>query len=694
MRFTSDLSIWWTLPWLIISIIAGIWFYRNVSWWKELSSFYRWGLVTFRSSVLFILGLLLIGLIFEAVDYRVEKPLIIALTDNSSSLLNYKDSSKVKGQVDALRSQLKTELGEEYEWMEMTVGNMPKFGGTVNYKESVSNLSSAFEKINTEYFNRNIGAIVFVSDGKFNAGSNPVYAAERIDLTPVFTVGVGDTVKKRDQFVKNVATNDITFLGNKFPVEVDIEGVKMGKGSATVSIYRDGKQLALQTVKYTDGVRDFQHLSFLLDADRIGFQTYSVVISKAGNEYNYANNSRTFYVEVIDSRSKVLILAGAPHPDVAAWKQVLERDENLEVESMLVKDWKKDLTKTDLVIWHEPGIGFDPSVQQLLENKKIPVIYTVGPNTTSTTIQKLNIGISVSGSNGQTDDVQGGVNTGFQQFELSDLVKNMVESGPPLKSKFGKVTSAGGLEVFAYQRLGSIRKADPLIYFNKRGQIKIGVIYGEGIWRWKMNEFIRTGDQDGFAEFINKITQYVLVKQNTSKLRVNFPKRFTKDEDVLVNATFYNQSLEPVSDAEIRLEVRNEKGKLSKVGFGVSGKQYTASLGKLSPGIYKWKAVGIRNGQSEVKNGVFVVEDMELEDLDTYADHQIMRQIAKTTGGKFFELKNANGVLRAIRNRDDITTVSYREATFKDLVDLKWLFLLLLVFISAEWFLRRWFGAY
>lgn len=694
MRFTSDLSIWWTLPWLMISIIAGIWFYRNVSWWKELSSLYRWGLVTLRSSVLFILGLLLIGLIFEAVDYRVEKPLIIALTDNSSSLLNYKDSSKVKSQVDALRTQLKTELGEDYEWIEMTVGITPKFGGTVNFKESVSNLSSAFEKINTEYFNRNIGAIVFVSDGKFNSGSNPVYAAERIDLTPVFTVGVGDTVKKRDQFLKNVATNDITFLGNKFPVEVDIEGVKMGKGSATVSIYRDGKQLATQTVKYTDGVRDFQHLSFLLDADRIGFQTYSVVISKAGNEYNYANNSRTFYVEVIDSRSKVLILAGAPHPDVAAWKQVLELDENLEVESMLVKDWKKDLTKTDLVIWHEPGIGFDPTIQQLLESKKIPVIYTVGPNTTSATIQKLNIGISVSGSNGQTDDVQGGVNTGFQQFELSDLVKNMVESGPPLKSKFGKVTSAGGLEVFAYQRLGSIRKTDPLIYFNKRGQIKIGVIYGEGVWRWKMNEFIRTGSQDGFAEFVNKITQYVLVKQNTSKLRVNFPKRFTKDEDVLVNATFYNQSLEPVSDAEIRLEVRNEKGKLSKVGFGVSGKQYTASLGKLSPGIYKWKALGTRNGQTEVKNGVFVVEDMELEDLDTYADHQIMRQIAKTTGGKFFELKNAKGVLKAIRNRDDITTVSYREATFKDLVDLKWLFVLLLVFLTTEWFLRRWFGAY
>jgi len=694
MRFTTDLSIWWLVPWLLISIIGGIWFYRNVSWWKELSSLFRWGLVSLRSAVLFILGLLLIGLIFEAVDYRVEKPLIIALTDNSSSLLNYKDSASVKKQVNALRTKLKIELGEEYEWMEMTIGNTPKFGGTVDFTESISQLSSAFEKINTEYFNRNIGAIVFVSDGKFNSGSNPVYAAERIDLTPVFTIGVGDTVKKRDQFVKNVATNDITFLGNKFPVEVDVEGVKMGKGTATVSIFRDGKKLSSQEVKYTDGVRDFQHVSFLLDADRIGFQSYSVVISKAGNEYNYANNTRTFYLEVIDSRSKVLILAGAPHPDVAAWKEVLERDENLEVSSMLLKDWKKDLTKTDLVIWHEPGIGFDASVQQLLEEKKIPVLYTVGPNTSAAVIQKLNIGISATSANGQTDDIQGTLNTGFQQFEISDVVKNMIESGPPLKSKFGKINSSGGLEVLANQRLGSIRKTDPLIFFTKRGQIKTGVIYGEGIWRWKMNEFVRTGAQEGFSEFINKISQYLLVKQNTSKLRVNFPKRFTKDEDVIVNANYYNQSLEPVSDAEIRLEVRNEKGKLSKVGFGVAGKQYAASLGKLPPGIYKWKAIATRNGQTEVKSGVFVVEDIELEDLDTYADHQLLRQIAKATGGKFFELKNANGVLTSIRGRDDITTVSYREATFKDLADLKWLFFLLLICLSLEWFLRRWFGAY
>jgi hypothetical protein len=95
-----------------------------------------------------------------------------------------------------------------------------------------------------------------------------------------------------------------------------------------------------------------------------------------------------------------------------------------------------------------------------------------------------------------------------------------------------------------------------------------------------------------------------------------------------------------------------------------------------------------------VKSGVFVVEDMELEDLDTYADHQLLRQIAKGTGGKFFELKNGNAVLKAIQGRDDITTVSYREATFKDLADLKWLFFLLLICLSLEWFLRRWFGAY
>ena len=44
-------------------------------------------------------------------------------------------------------------------------------------------------------------------------------SAERIELTPVFTLGAGDTTTRRDQLIKSVNTNEVAFLNNQFPIE-------------------------------------------------------------------------------------------------------------------------------------------------------------------------------------------------------------------------------------------------------------------------------------------------------------------------------------------------------------------------------------------------------------------------------------------------------------------------------------------
>jgi len=693
MRFASDISIFWLIPWAVLSIGLAIWFYSKSSWFNELQKKWRFTLKTLRSISLFLLGILLIGLIFEAVNYRVEKPIIITLVDNSGSMKNYKDSSKVLGMIGDLQNSLRAELDDSYEIVEMTIGSQAAYSGIINLKEPLSNLSAGFEKIRNDYYNRNVGGIIFVSDGNFNIGNNPVYSAEKISLTPVFTLGVGDTTQKRDQYIKNVASNEVTFLKNKFPVEVDIEAIKMGKSTATVSISNNGKTVASQKIGYKDGKHDFERVSFLLEADKVGFQTYVVSISEANNEYNYKNNHRIFYIEVVDSRSKVVILAGAPHPDIAAFKEVIEKDQNLEVESVLLKEWDRDLKKTDLVIWHEPGIGFDAALNNMLIDKNIPVLYCVGPNTSNSVIQKLNIGLTATGGN-QTDEIQGVLNEGFQQFEMSEEVKRSLEYYPPLKTKFGDIKVSGGAEIAIYQRIGSIKKKDPLLYFNKRNLVKYGVLYGEGIWKWKVNDYVRTGSNDAFSELIQKTAQYLLVKHNASALHVTLPKRFTKDEDVIVNATFYNDAMEAITKPKIKFLLTDEKGKKSNLQFGVTGDFYKLSLGKLNPGKYQWYASTSYNGKTHSKSGAFVVEDIALENMDTYANHSLLNQMATKTQGKFELLKNHKKIIDLIKNRDDITSTSFKDASFNDLIDYKFLFFLLLFFMSLEWFLRRWFGSY
>jgi RsiW-degrading membrane proteinase PrsW (M82 family) len=99
MRFASDISIFWLIPWAVISAVLAIWFYSNSNWFKELHKKWRVLFPILRAISLFLIGVLLIGLIFEAVNYRVEKPIIISLVDKSSSMKNYRDSSELNNLV-------------------------------------------------------------------------------------------------------------------------------------------------------------------------------------------------------------------------------------------------------------------------------------------------------------------------------------------------------------------------------------------------------------------------------------------------------------------------------------------------------------------------------------------------------------------------------------------------------------------
>jgi hypothetical protein len=618
---------------------------------------------------------------------------VVLLTDRSASMLNYRDSNEIPGNLKMLRKELQDRLSDKYELVEMSVGTDAKYEAQQSFNDGNSALSKGFAKINADYYNRNVGAVLFVSDGNFNSGIHPMYEAEKISFTPVYTLLVGDTIPKRDHYIKNVGVNDVAFLKNKFPVEVDLEGIKMGKGTTTVSIVHNGKTVASQSIYYKDGNEDFEHVTFVIDAEKVGFQSYNVVLKRESNESNYQNNIRSFYVEILDARSKILILSGAPHPDISAFMESLGNDNNLEVSSTLTKDWDRQLSNVNLVIWHEPGISYSPEIHDVLLKKAVPLLFCIGPNTGSVIVGKLHIGLQVNGS-GQFDEIQGSWNEDFNLFDISPELKRSISFYPPLKSKFGQIGLSGSNDIAIFQRVGPVLKKDPLVYFGSHNQKKFGVIFGEGIWKWRMNEYLRTKSFDAYNELIHQITQYLLVKQNASNLQVQFPKRFTKDEEVIVNATVYNQSLQKITTPKVRMTITNEKGRVLNRDFAQANDMYRLTLGKLDPGKYLWSATTSFNGKTFRKSGEFVVEDVALEKLNSSSNGQLMKQLAIRTGGEFRFLNAYNKTIEDLLNREDITNVSYEETEFNDLIDLKILFLLIFMLLSSEWFIRKWLGSY
>lgn len=677
------------LPIVAIAVIVSVFYYRNQQQLNDVSKGKKRLLIGLRSASIALLLLFLLGIIIESKEYKTEKPLFISLVDNSASMLNYKDSSGVLKKYKELNQAIKEKYKDRFEFRDYIVGT-DVTEDTINFLDGVSDLDKGFEFIYSQFYNRNIGGICFVSDGNYTTGKNPVYSARKINLTPVFSIGVGDTVIKKDQLIKAVSANQVAFYKNEFPIEVDIEARKMGKGQSTVRLFKGEKEIAQQKVDFADGKIDFAHVNFSVNADEIGFVRYSVRIENKQNEITYENNVRTFYIEIIDSRSKVLILAKAPHPDLTSIKNVFDQDENTEVEIQLISEWNGSLKDYALLVWHGPTAN--QTVIQQINTHKTPVLYLMTTQNNGSDANALNIGMKLSSRNG-IDEVQSELNTGFQLFEISEELKSRIQQWPPLKVPFGKIEISAGNTLIS-QRIGNVKKTDPIIYFGGDLNKKYGVIIGEGLWRWKLMEFAKTQKTEAFTELIQKTTQYLTVKNNTDPFRIILPKRFNKNDEIILKAEYYNASLERITNPTVKFNLKDENNKVIPYEFAKSSADYNLSLGKLKPGKYTWTATAAFNGKTSKKNGVFVVEDISIEVLSTHADHGLLKQIAKETNGEFYALSQSEKLISDLEKRNDIVNIQYEESEFNDLVDWKWLFLLVVLLLGTEWFLRRFWGTY
>lgn len=691
MTVFADISLYWLIPWAVVCVVLAFFYYRKQKQVEGIPSWLRSILTGLRASSLFFLGLLLFSILIESNVSKLEKPVMIVLVDNSSSMLNYKDSSQVKSKIKDFEKKLSSKYSDKFDVVTYSVDEAINTDG-YQFDGSVSNLDAGFQHIYNQYYNRNIGGICFISDGNFNKGNSPQYTAEKIALTPVFSVGVGDTVRKRDHLISNVAANDIAFYKNQFPIEVDIEASKMGDMDVRVDLLQEGEVIATETVEYSGEPVEFKHVSFLVEANRIGFVNYTIQIQEVASESTFENNKRSIYVEVIDSRSKILMLSQSPHPDVAAIKQVLDQDANAEVTSQLIEDWDGSLKDVELLVWHGAGVKSNPALVDAIKKNNVPVWYIAPVNASSNQVAALGIGLKIP-SDRRTDEVQGYANSGFQLFEVSEKVDQMLEKAPPVIVKYGAVNSEGGSASLS-QRIGPVKKKDPIFLFGNTSKSKYAAFLGEGLWRWRLSEYARTKNHDGFEELIQKTAQYLVVKKNTDPFRVNLPKRFTINDAVYIQAEFYNEAFEPIVTPDIQLELKNENNRVIPYSFAKNSKDYSLGLGKLAAGRYSWKARTKFNGKTYVKEGVFIVEDVSLESLATNADHNLLKLMSDASSGKFYSLNGMDQLLKDIGKRDDIVTISYEETDYSDLIDWKWIFALVALLLAIEWFLRRYFGSY
>jgi hypothetical protein len=651
-------------------------------------------LAAFRMLVVATLCFFLLEPIIVRYLKRNEQPKILMVLDNSESIQNAKTPENELEEFKKKWYNLKAELGENYDVEYLNMGSKSILSDSSNFKDKRSNLSQAFDFINSSYARQNIGAVVFASDGIYNRGSNPLY--KNINKHSIlYTVGLGDSTLKKDLILNDVNANAIAYLNNEYPIEINLSSYACENNSTQLSITREGKTLHTETININSN-NFYKNTTVMLPADQAGTQHLKVSLSSIKGEFSTINNSKDVFIDIIDGREKVLLVYSGPHPDIGAIKEAIQSNQNYEVVSKPLNEVSlSDVKQFSVAILHQvPNTVYNPrNLISALRAESIPIWVIAGSMTFVEQLQLISPAAKIDRNQGRFNESQANYNTNFKFFELEDNTKTLIGSLPPLKTPYGQYSGAEQLNSLLYQKIGSVNTSIPLWSFSTQNNEKTAYLFGEGFWKWRMIDYAENESHDASNELVNKTIQFLTVKEDKRKFRVYASKNtYDEDETVKFYAELYNASYEPINTADVKLTLSNSDNKIFNYTFSKTGKSYVLDLGLLAPGTYSYVAKTTES--TEPISGKIIVKPLQLEMINTRADFGLLRTMSQKHNGQFIKANELNKLKELIVKNQNVSSISYNEKKPDELINLKLIFFILLGLLSLEWFIRKYEGAY
>jgi hypothetical protein len=653
----------------------------------------RW-LAFLRGLAVTLIAFLLLSPLLKSTSRYTEKPIVLLALDNSSSVTMGKDSSYYRTEFADNFRKLADNLSKKFEVKTYTFGEKLSAGLNASFTGKQTNMSELFTEIKDRYSNRNLAALVLAGDGIYNQGADPLYVSEDAPYV-IYTVALGDTSQQKDILISRVNYNRIAFLGNDFPIEITVTAHKCAGSQNKISIASGEQQLYSENFQVKEQL--YTHtFTTKLSASKPGIQRYRIAVSSIPGEISNANNYQEIFVEVLDSRQKILLLEAAPHPDVAALKHTIEKNRNYSVDEYLLSDYSGSIASYSLIILDQipskSDVGFQVTNQ--LKTLSVPVLYIIGSQSNIPAYNSLLTGLMIPQSVSAFNDATAVLNPDFSLFSLDPEIEHMIPEFPPLSVPFSQYKPGTAAQVLMYQKIGNVNTHIPLILFNQGVDRKSATITGEGIWRWRMADYAKAGNQQAFDELFTRIIQYLAVKEDKSQFRVMLKNNFTESEAVEIDAELYNDSYQLVNEPDVNIVITDENKKGYPFAFTRTSNAYYLNAGNLPPGEYSYKATTSFAGKAFQKTGMFTVRSLNVESMNTVANHVLLNNIAVKHKGKMVNPDQLDQIEKLISSRDDLKTIAYAQKRYTDLVSIFPVLLLLISLLSAEWFIRKRNGSY
>lgn len=706
-----------------------VWQKTRDAGWSALRSATLWLL---QSTMIGVLLLMLWQPGISVATLKKQQNVVAVILDDSKSM-GLSDGGAVRrdevgktldsGLLDELKKRFQVRFYKVSDHLERSENHKNLKG-----EKTASRLADGLKQIAAETGSLPIGGVILMTDGADTSGGidrETVNALKGRQL-PVHTVGYG-----REQYDRDVALVDVqapvrVLADSRLGVQVILRQ-RGYAGQRTKLTLKDGDKTltAKEITLAADG--SAQAETVLFNAGPAGVRTVQVSLQPLSNEENPGNNQMTRLVQVEDRKPRVLYIEGEPRWEFKFIRRALEEDKNVQIVTML-RTTQNKIYRQNVKDPKELEAGFPATPEEMFAYEGI-IIGTVEASYFTATQQALlkafvdRRGGGVLFLGGRASLADGGYGpsdfkdilpvvpgdrrvTFYRDKANVELTPNgrdnlalRLEEDPARNTERWKklpfladFQNVGAVKPGAVVHVDAIteRGRTPLLITQNYGRGRTAVLATGGTWRWQMSQPLEDKSHEMFWQ---QLTRWLVAQTPGTVLASTTQSVFTDDPKIPLRAEVRGKQYELQPDGQVEARISGPAGSAQTVALTpdpVHPGVYTGEYSADQPGSYLVEMVASHNGERTGTDTIaFRREDGVAESFHTEQNRELLERLATETGGKYWKPDNTRKLPEEISLSE--AGISTRE--IRDLWHLPVVFLLLAGLRSAEWLLRRRWGA-
>lgn len=548
--------------------------------------------------------------------------------------------------------------------------------------------------------------VVVASDGVMTEGEALAAATRLVQHgATVHTVGVGPLAPPPDVALTAIQAPRVVREQEPFTVTASVSAPGLsGRGELTVT--RDGQPAGRFPVQFakSGGVR----VPLRQPGLPAGVHLFTVALPEQGQEATATNNQRSFFVEARRDRNRILLVAGAASPEYANLRRVL-----------------LDLPRTDLTCWVRlaPGrFARQTADRQTMASfdwasalRKQHVVLVADLEAAALEATVLARFVREGGSLA----VLGGARSLGRDYDrsalgpllpLSATAYQAVPEGvaPPAKdTPLGQeLLAATGLSPWRLapylagsNAVTSVRPGAQRVLNTRTGRALMAVqgvglgrclaLATDGTHRWVLSPEADDTSRDLHRRFWQQLVSWLAAPRDDSQVRLLLDPPVAAQGQPVRALVQVQRALQPVSKAQVTVQVRGPQATLAvPASLTATPGRYQAALSQLPPGRHEVQAMATTDRPLGMSRQTLVIEPGGAEVAQLTRQEGFLRQVAERGQGSYVPLEELPQLLARLDARPAPLAVPVATRPARSLP----IFVVLLVLLTADWWLRRRYG--